>query len=166
MQMMANTIERMEFVYQVNAPTEVADTLVAAQRVVALLGTGIVAILMVVSLIMVANTIKISVFSRRKEVNIMKFVGATDAFIRLPFIVEGILLGLFSAGIAFGILWLGYSQLVQWLGQNGSSWLQSAYASIIPFNEMALPMFGGFAGAGVLIGVVGSMLFVRKHLRV
>ena len=159
-------IETMPYVDSIYAPTELAQTLLAIQRMVTAAGVGIVVILGVVSLLMVANTIKLSVFSRRKEVNIMKFVGATDAFIRLPFIVEGVLLGLLASGLAYGILFGGYTYLIQRFDGGSSQFLQEMAAHILPFSEVAVPLAIGFAGAGVGIGVIGSMLFVRKHLRV
>lgn len=166
MQLMVDTVSSMGSVYEVYAPTEAAETMVALQRIVTVFGAGIVLILGLVSLLMVANTIRLSVYARRKEVNIMKFVGATDAFIRLPFMVEGVILGLLSALVAYAILWLGYNRLLVWFAESGSMWIRSAYSSIIPFGSVALRMAVGFGGAGVLIGMFGSMLFVRKHLRV
>ena len=99
----------MEEVQEVRVPTEVAHTLLGIRSVVTWCGTAIVAILLVVSLLIIANTIKITVFNRRKEISIMKYVGATDSFIKLPFVVEGLLLGLISALLAYMIVWAAMS---------------------------------------------------------
>ena len=96
----------------------------------------------------------------------MKYVGATNAFIRFPFLVEGMVIGLISALIAFGLLWVGTHFLYQWVGQSASGWLQLAYQSLIPFGSIAPQMLLGFAGAGVLFGMVGSFIFVGKYLKV
>lgn len=96
----------------------------------------------------------------------MKYVGATDTFIRLPFFVEGFLLGLISAMLAFGLLWLGYDSLLRLVAQNPSAWIQQASQSLLPFQEMALRLFIWFAAGGIGVGVFGSMFFVSKYLKV
>lgn len=150
----------------VRVPTSIAETLTSIKRAVATSGMFIVVLLIAVSLVIIANTIKVTVFNRRKEINIMKYVGATDSFIRLPFFVEGFLLGLFSALIAFGLLWVGYNYVLESISGNSSSWIQEAYTNLIPFKTVALEMLGWFAGGGVGIGVFGSMFFVNKYLKV
>ena len=107
-----------------------------------------------------------TIFNRRREINIMKYVGATNAFIRFPFLVEGMVIGLISALIAFGLLWVGTHFLYQWVGQSASGWLQLAYQSLIPFVSIAPQMLLGFVAAGVLFGMVGSFIFVGKYLKV
>lgn len=160
------TIDGLENVLKVNAPTDIASTIVSIRQAVYIGGAGIVIILAVVALIIIANTIKITVFNRRKEINIMKFVGATDTFIRLPFIVEGMMLGLIAASIAFFIVWGGYEYFISWMIGSQSSLFAMFRDQMIPFMDIALWMFGAFAGAGVFIGVGGSMIFVRRYLRV
>lgn len=153
-------------VMQVNAPTGVAETVTGIKNAVYICGTGIVIILLAVTLIIIANTIKVTVFNRRKEINIMKFVGATDLFIRMPFVVEGVLLGVISACAAYLLLWGGYSYLYQYMQTEASSALMAFAKNLIPFAKVAKQMFASFAVGGVAIGVFGSMIFVRKHLKV
>ena len=119
-------IQRLDLVLDVNSPTDVAATLVGIKKGVSLGGLGIVAILGAVSVLIVSNTIKLTVFSRRREISIMKYVGATDSFIRLPFLVEGVIIGLLSALLAFGLLWIAYYYLLDWMGNATSSWIQLA----------------------------------------
>lgn len=159
-------IQGLENVQKVNAPTDIASTIVSIKQAVYIGGASIVIILAIVALIIIANTIKITVFNRRKEINIMKFVGATDSFIRLPFIVEGMVLGLLSALLAFGVVWGGYSYLIDWMVGAQSPLFTMFRDQIIPFSEIAVYMLGAFAGAGIVIGVGGSMIFVRRYLRV
>ncbi len=159
-------LESLEGVSAVRAPDMVGEIMTNVKRAVSSAGYFIVAILLVVSLVIMGNTIKVTVFNRRKEINIMKYVGATDAFIRLPFFVEGFLLGLVSALISFGLLWTGYNYILDVIAQNPSTWMTQVYSNIIPFDEIAVEMLVWFLGGGVFIGVFGSMFFVNKYLKV
>ena len=159
-------IRDLDLVLEVNSPSDVASTLVGIKKAVNVGGIGIVAILGVVSVIIVSNTIKVTIFNRRREISIMKYVGATDTFIRLPFLVEGVIIGLCSALLAFGLLWVGYYYLLEWMGGATSSWLQLAYQNLIQFEDIALLMLGGFTGAGIAFGVAGSLFFVGRYLKV
>lgn len=151
----------------VTAQEDVAGTLVNISNIVALCGAGIVLVLIIVSLVIISNTIRLTVFSRRKEINIMKYVGATNTFIRLPFIVEGFLLGLLSACLSFGIMWLAYTNIISHATSSGGiSFLSSAASSLLPFEQVALPLFLSFAVAGIVTGVLGSVISMRKHLKV
>lgn len=156
----------MEEVQEVRVPTEVAHTLLGIRSVVTWCGTAIVAILLVVSLLIIANTIKITVFNRRKEISIMKYVGATDSFIKLPFVVEGLLLGLISALLAYMIVWGGYVYVMEWAGTVESAWLQELYRYFVPFEQVYKVLLASFCAIGVGIGSFGSMVFVGKYLKV
>ncbi|MEF9853763.1 MAG: permease-like cell division protein FtsX [Hydrogenoanaerobacterium sp.] len=159
-------IENIKGTDTVKAPTDIAETLTSVKKLVITLGMGIVALLIGVTLIIIANTIKITVFNRRKEIGIMKYVGATDLFIKFPFMIEGLILGLVSAILAYFVLWGGYNYLLHWLVENPSSWIQSINGSIIQFNQIGLKLFAGFAAGGIGLGVLGSMIFVRNYLKV
>jgi len=153
-------------ILKVNAATEVSYILAGLKRAVTVAGMTIVAILVVVSVVIITNTIKLTVFSRRKEINIMKYVGATDLFIRMPFLVEGMLIGLLAATLAFLMLGYGYTYLLEWIGKNYAVQLPIVIDNAIDFWEFAPQLLAGFAGLGVFIGVVGSGVFVRKYLKV
>lgn len=159
-------LEAIEGVSEVRAPDMVGEIMTNVKYAVSSAGFFIVVILLVVSLVIMGNTIKVTVFNRRKEINIMKYVGATDAFIRLPFFVEGFLLGLLSALISFGLLWVGYDYILGVIAQNPSTWMAQVYSNLIPFEEISLNLLGWFMGGGVFIGVFGSMFFVNKYLKV
>jgi len=159
-------LQEIDGVYKVNAATDVAKILSGLNKTVTAAGASVVLILVAVSVVIITNTIKLTVFSRRKEINIMKYVGATDTFIRLPFLVEGVLIGLLAASLAFLMLGFGYTYL---LGMVESHYLDSLvllYNNAVDFWDIAHYMFAGFAGLGVFIGVSGSGFFVRKYLRV
>ena len=156
----------LEGVEKVNASTEVAEILVAVRQAVAASGAGVVFILIAVSIVIITNNIKLTIFSRRKEINIMKYVGATDVFIRMPFLVEGMLIGLISAILAFLALGFGYTYLLQWIGDKFGGFLGPVFDKAIDFWSISNYIFGAFAALGIVIGAVGSGIFVRKHLKV
>lgn len=169
LEQLAETERELNNIYgveSVESSTEVANTLVGIKTAIHVAGLVIASILMVVSVIIIANTVRVTIFNRRREINIMKYVGATNAFIRFPFLVEGMVIGLVSALFAFGLLWVGTNYFYHWIGQSASGWLQLAYQSLIPFTSIAWQMLLGFAGAGILFGVAGSFIFVGKYLKV
>lgn len=151
---------------KINAPTDVADTLTNVKDMVNGFGLALVLVLIVVSLVIIANTIRATVFSRRREINIMKYVGATNNFIRLPFFVEGVLIGAIAAVLAFFLIWGGYSLFLNYFSENASSWLSQIFTRVIPFGDVMWPLFGGFLASGVFVGIIGSTLSVRNHLKV
>jgi cell division transport system permease protein len=150
----------------VSASGEVAAAVTALKRGVNTAGIAIVAILAAVSFLIVANTIRISVFSRRKEISIMKYVGATDAFIRLPFLTEGLLLGIISATIAFFLLWGGYTLVLRAISDSSFMYSGILGGNLLSFSSVALRLYLYFLAGGCVIGGLGSVIFVRKYLRV
>ena len=120
----------------------------------------------VVSVVVISNTIRLTVFARRKEINIMKFVGATNAFIRLPFFVEGMTVGAISALLATGIVGGAYYGLEQALLQPDALWLSEFTRCMLPFYDVIGPLASGFGMFGVAIGGIGCASSIRKHLKV
>ena len=159
-------MQGMAGVENVRAPTEVANVMINMKNIVTVIGAAIILVLFVVSLVIIANTIRITVFSRRKEINIMKYVGAKDSFIWLPFIVEGIILGGISALLSYGVLWYAYDSIVKWLTVSSSSWIQGVSSAIIPFGNICWYVLGGFVLFGIGMGVFGSLISTRKYLKV
>lgn len=159
-------LKSLEGIYRVDAPTDVAEIMVKTDRGVSLGGTVVVVALLIVSFVIIMNTIKITVFSRRREINIMKYVGATNGFIRMPFLVEGMILGGISALIAFFIVWYFYAQIMSAIQGDANGWLSSATATLIPFSDVALPLVVAYLVSGVIIGGLGSLVSIRKHLKV
>ncbi len=159
-------LEHYQGVDSISAPTDLADTLTGVEKTVLVLGSIIIGILVVASTVVISNTIRLTLFARRREINIMKYVGATDGFIRLPFVVEGITIGVFSAGLAFGVIFGIYQSLGKLLGETKISWLTSVSDSLIPFASLWQYVLGGFLIAGVLIGSMASSASIRRYLRV
>lgn len=153
-------------VESVSAPVEVAQTVLAIRKMINAASIGVISILALVALVIVGNTIRLTVFSRRKEIGIMKYVGATDFFIRMPFIVEGFMLGLISACVSFLILWGAYTALLSGMQGSQTGWLGLVLENMVPFNKIALKMFLGFSLSGIVIGMLGSNVFLRKYLKV
>lgn len=159
-------LSQVEGIETVRAADSVATTLTDIRKIVNVVGWSMIAALVIVSLVIITNTIRATIFNRRKELNIMKYVGATNNFIRLPFVVEGICLGLIAAVVSYLLIWAGYSYILDsFLGQT-SAWLQSAFKSVIPFKDIALKLAGFFFLSSTGIGAVGSLLSIRNHIKV
>lgn len=150
----------------ISASNEVAKAVTGLKQAVQWGGMAVVILLAAVSLSIISNTIRITIFNRRKEISIMKYVGATDAFIRLPFLSEGILLGIISATLSFFILWGGYEALIYWLGNSALIWAELVLGQLIDFIDVAPKIYLCFLAAGVGIGGFGSVLFVGKYIKV
>lgn len=159
-------IENIDGVLSVSAMTEVANVITGLKKMAYVGGVVIIGLLIAVSLMIVGNTIKITVFSRRREVNIMKYVGATNGFIRLPFIVEGMSLGVISGAISYGLIYFGYDYFTKWVLSQKSEWFSMLVSGIVPFAAISHYLLLGFLGGGALIGIFGCVAFIGKHLKV
>ena len=162
----AKTLSELSGVYKVDAPTDVAQVMVKTEKTITVSASVVVIALLIVSFVIIMNTIKITVFSRRREINIMKYVGATNSFIRMPFLVEGMILGAVSATVAFLIVWYLYTQIYNGVAEDMTSWLSTAVASLIPFKTVGVRLALYYLATGILVGGFGSTLSVRKHLKV
>ena len=149
-------------VAKTNAAYELAEGFSTIQSVLHIVSYAVIAVLLVVSLLIISNTVKLAMYDRKDEIAIMKMVGATNGFIRLPFIVEGFTLGMIGAVLAFGLEWVGYDYLVQRV--SGVDSLQ--LFSFVAFQELLIPMIVVFAGAGMFVGIVGSWTSIRKFMDV
>ncbi len=162
--MFDNTVSKirdLDSVLQVRENSDLAGKVETIRNAVSYISLGIVAILFLVSMFIVSNTIRITIYNRRLEISIMKAVGATNSFVRWPFMVEGILLGLLSALIALGIQYGVYSLASIWLG-NIMSMLGG---SVVAFSDTIGLLIGMFAFVGVFIGAFGSIISLNKYLK-
>ena len=146
----------------VNAYEDEAAGFITIRNVAGVVCVVLIAVLFVVSVFIIANTIKLTTFDRRDDIAIMKMVGATNSFIRWPFVYEGFLLGLFSAVIGFFLQWGLYEAVARSVATNDTINL----ISVVPFESMWTYVAAIFAGAGMLIGVGGSLSAIRKFLQV
>lgn len=153
-------------VYSVSAPVEMTNTFVEIQKVVTKGGQAIIAVLMIVSIITVGSTIRLSVFARRREIEIMKYVGATNAMVTLPFFMEGLTMGLIS-GILTAAVSLGcYSYVVNAAGGLGGIWQMLMGRALVPVANVLPTIVVTSLLSGAIVGGVGSMFSIRKHLNV
>ena len=153
-------IKKLDNIYTVRQNTDLAKKLDTISRGISVIAIVIIAVLFVISLFIISNTIKLTVYSRRLEISIMKSVGATNSFVQLPFVVEGIILGVISGVVSLGAVWGFYEFAV--------SRLKDVFSSIgldaLRFVDYALPMLGIFVAIGVVSGVGGSLITMRKYL--
>ena len=153
-------------VYSVSAPVEMTNTFVEIQKVVTKGGQAIIAVLMIVSIITVGSTIRLSVFARRREIEIMKYVGATNAMVTLPFFMEGLTMGLISGAITSAAGIGGYYYIVEASSDFGSLWEMLMGAALVPVENVWPTILTYSLVAGALVGGLGSMFSIRKHLNV
>lgn len=142
--------------------SEIAEGMVMVRNVAAGIATVLIAILVVISLFIIANTTRLAAYARREEVAIMKMCGATNAFVQWPFVVEGLILGLVGALIAFFAQWGIYTLLRQAIAQAKAL----TFLSVLPFGAMAKTVLLSFLGAGAVIGAGGSTIALRRFLKV
>lgn len=155
-------VKAVEGIAKVNAYEEIAGGFITVRNVATVVCVALIAILFVVSVFIISNTIKLTTFDRREEIAIMRMVGATNGFIRWPFVYEGFLFGLIGAAVAFFLQWGLYSAVAKGVDTNDTLQL----IQIIPFTDMWLPVAATFVAAGVVIGVGGSLSAIRKFLQV
>ena len=155
-------LKQLPGVAKTNAAYELAEGFTTIQNVLHIVSYAVIAVLLVVSLLIISNPVKLAMYDRKDEISIMKMVGATNGFIRLPFIVEGFTLGMIGAILAFGLEWVGYDTMVQKIGSVDSLQL----FSLVPFQELLIPMVITFASAGMFVGIVGSWTSIRKFMNV
>ena len=156
----AEAIACMNSVARVDHRQELMDNLAQIVRAIRLGAAGLLALLVAATVILISNTVRLTVIARRREVSIMKLVGATDGFIRLPFFLEGMFLGLLGALVAIVVVWYGYDRFVEVVRQS------------VPFVPVMArqPLLGNvslvLAGVGAAVGALGSCLPLRQFLRV
>ena len=155
-------LEQVDGVAMIDAEFELAEGFTTISSVLGLVSTGIIAILLIVSLLIISNTVKLAMYDRKNEIAIMKMVGATNGFIRFPFMVQGFFLGIIGAALAFGVEWFLYDGLVKKITEVDALGL----FNFVPFQELLLPMVLVFATAGLFVGVFGSISAIRKFMDV
>ena len=155
-------IRQISGVADIRAEYELAEGFSTMEQVIRIVSIGVISVLLVVSLLIISNTVKLAMYDRRDEIAIMKMVGATNGFIRLPFVVEGFTLGMMGAALAFGIEWLLYDALATRVREADTLQL----FTFVPFQQLLYPMIAVFCFAGLFVGIVGSWTSIRKFLDV
>ena len=159
-------LEQIDGVYSVSAPTQLSSVFLTIQRAVTYAGWALVAVLALVSVVVISNTIRLTVFARRKEINIMKYVGATNGFIRWPFFVEGTSVGLISGLLAAGLVIGAYALVVNRIGAMSGFWGPILGSCLLSVSQVWPVVLGAFLIFGVVIGSIGTATSIRKYLEV
>ena len=155
-------VEQVSGVANTRAAYEIAEGFIVVRNIAGAVAIILVVILLLVSLFIISNTIRLATFNRREEIAIMKMCGATNGFVRWPFVFEGMILGLCGAVLAFLLQWGIYTLIGGAIETSDTIQL----ITVLPFGQMALPVLGIFAGTGLVIGTGGSVLAIRKFLQV
>lgn len=148
----------------VNQSELAASTLTGVNALVAYVSAGIILILLLVSVFLISNTVTIGIYVRKEEISIMKYIGATDFFVRAPFVIEGILIGVFGSALPLGTIYVLYNKVVEYIGTKFS--VLSGLLNFLPVNTVFSTLAPVVVAIGVGIGFLGSFITVRKHLRV
>ncbi len=158
----SETIEEIEGITGVartSSAQDIAKKMIAIEKAINIVGFWIIALLLVISIVIVSNTIRVTMYNRKLEISIMKAVGATDSFVRLPFIVEGVTIGTASACITTAILYFVYNAV------KGAVKTELGLANVVPFSEFLWTVFGLFIGIGCLAGLLSSAFMINKYLK-
>ncbi len=155
---MVKQLSQIYGISNVVANGKIANTLTNISTAIATSGVAVVVVLLVVSIFILINTIKLAMFTRRKEIYIMKMVGATNSFVRVPFFVEAVILGLFSAVLAYFAVRFAYVGLQDYLAELS--------INPIAWPEVSLTVLGSFLGAGFVVGMLSSLVSIKKYLKV
>lgn len=166
MEEIANEIRSLDCVEMVNSPDGLVKTFLNVQKWVQIISWGLVTVLGVVSAVVISNTIRLTVFARRKEINIMKFVGATNSFIRMPFFVEGMTVGVVAGLLASGLVLGGYHLVLQKAAAYFAGWEEVVTAVLLPVQTVWPWVTSGFVAFGLVLGGIGTITSMRRYLDV
>lgn len=159
-------IEKLESVELVKSPDDFAKILTSLRNVSAILFSAVTISLLVVCFVIISNSTRASVYARRREISIMRYVGASKSFVEIPFFVEGMIIGILSACIAFGFTWLAYTEIFGMISSDVSMLAIFGLSSIIPFEQIALPTGIAYLAFGIVLSAIGTVISTRKHLNV
>ena len=152
-------IKKIDGINKIQSQNDLADKITAIKRGVGIAGFWIIAILMIIALVIVSNTIRVTMYNRKLEISIMKAVGATDSFVRIPFVVEGMIIGLVSAVIAEGLLYFCYRVATESIMSTLNT------SDIVHYSDVAWWLLLIFVGIGIFAGILGSVIMISKYLR-
>ncbi len=161
----AAAVGGIEGVEQVKVPYEFAESLISIRSTFTVIIVAVLLTLIVVSIVVVSNTIRTSVFSRRNEITIMKYVGATNGFIKLPFFVEGCFVGILSGAAAWGVTWFIYDSIFSLFTDNVTLWEMFGFFNMIPFSQVCWLVLAVNCIAGALMGAAGTLISMGKYLK-
>ena len=161
-----NLMSTLEGVESVKASNEFADVLISVRNIFSVIALAVVIALIIVCLVIISNTTRTSVFARRKEINIMKYVGATNKFIKIPFQIEGTIIGLLAAVAAFVLTMFVYRGVFNLFQGNYQLWSILGINSLYSFTDIFLPVAIAYLVAGAIIGAIGTTISTSKYVKV
>lgn len=159
-------INKMDGIYTVKAPNDFVNILKELKSFISIISVTILAALIIVSLVIISNAERASVEMRKREIEIMKYVGATNSFVKIPFFVEGMFIGVLAGAAAAVITILGYSELGNVLMQDTTLWTAFGVSGLININSVMWKIILGYIAAGALISAVGTVMSTRKYVKV
>lgn len=159
-------INRLDGIDSIKSPTDFINILTGLKRFIGIISAVILLALILVSLVIISNAARASVDIRKREIAIMKLVGATNTFIKVPFFVEGMFLGALAGVFASAVTCIGYSELVKVLSQDMTIWSIMSVNGFIPMSEFMVKLIIGYAAAGMIISAFGTVMSTRKYLKV
>ncbi len=151
-------LEQLDGIFRIRARADIIEGIEQTANAIYFVCYWIMGLMLIASLFIIVNTIKIARFMNRRQINIMKFVGATDWFVRWPFIYEGMFIGILAAALAFGVEWYAYTYVVEELAPVLSS------LTILTFESVYMSLAAAFLACGIAVGVIGSGISIRKYL--
>ena len=155
-------LEKIPGVADVNAEVSIAKGFITVRNVVSVITAILIVVLLVVSLFMMSNTIKLATFTRREEIAIMKMVGANNGFIRFPFVIEGLIMGSLGAGIGFLLQWVIYN----FISERIMNSMAGNLFRLLPFGAIMTPLLLVYLAVGILVGAFGGGMAIRNYLKV
>jgi len=158
--------EQISGVLKVTAPHDFAEFLLGMRNTLTIIGSAVILALIVVCLVIIYNSSRASVFARRQEINIMKYVGATNAFVRFPFFIEGLFVGVLAGAASWGLTGLAYNSIVSMFSKDLTLWSALGLADLIGYNSIMWYVLAANCLAGALLSATGIIMSMGKHLKV
>ncbi len=162
-QTVKTAVEKIDGIYKVNYNEDRIQAVISISKIANIFLLGIGAVLLIVSIFIISNTIKLAVYSNKREIFIMRYIGATNRFIRTPFIVEGTIMGLVSAIISFILISIAYVLIYARVPQVGSS---LGVFGFLPYTTLWYQILIVYVVLGLFIGIFGSAISIKKYLKV
>lgn len=160
------TFEAIEGVSEVSAPYDFASVLVSLKTTLGIIGGAMLVALVVVCIVIVYNASRSSVFARRKEIGIMKMVGATNSFIKLPFFIEGMFIGILAGAVSWFLTKIAYEALISFFAGDLTIWQVLGLSNVIPFSDVMWYLLAFNCAAGAILSAIGTIFSMGKHLKV
>lgn len=160
------SINQLDHIYSVKAPTDFVSVLTGLRSLIYIISVVLITALVIVSLVIISNATRASVDIRKREIAIMKYVGATNTFIKIPFFIEGMLMGILAGIVSTVVTWLGYDTLVDVLMSDTTFWSALGITGFISFSTVAVKMAVCYIIAGAAVGSIGTVISTRKYVKV